>query len=130
MPEATSGYRDSIGNRMVTSTMETASTLDQATLDALRASVASVLAEQCGSTKLHANIDGKNTLDKTFWAKPSAWLAGILNSRATRGSLACVPKVLPSSMSNWGGNLLGADNRRPRGPQAIRSRRAMSIRRR
>jgi hypothetical protein len=73
MPEATfSGYgaprAQRTGNRMVTSTMETASTLDQATLDALRESVASVLAEQCGSTELHAFIDGKNALDKMLWA--------------------------------------------------------------
>ncbi len=51
---------------MVTSAMETTSTLDQATLDALRESVASVLAEQCGSTELHAFIDGKNALDKSL----------------------------------------------------------------
>jgi hypothetical protein len=54
---------------MVTSAMETASTLDQATLDALQESVASVLAEQCGSTELHAFIDGKNALDKSLWAQ-------------------------------------------------------------
>lgn len=56
--------------------METASTLDQATLDALRESVAGVLAEQCGSTELHAFIDGKNTLDKALWAQAGSlgWL--------------------------------------------------------
>ncbi len=61
---------------MVTSTMETESTLDRATLDALRESVASVLAEQCGSTELHAFIDGKNALDKTLWAQAGqlGWL--------------------------------------------------------
>ena len=61
---------------MVTSAMETASTLDQATLDALQESVASVLAEQCGSTELHAFIDGKNALDKTLWAQAGqlGWL--------------------------------------------------------
>ena len=61
---------------MVTSTMETASTLDQATLDALRESVAGVLAEQCDSTTLHAFIDTKNTLDKTLWAQAAqlGWL--------------------------------------------------------
>jgi hypothetical protein len=69
MLEAASGCRDSIGTRMVTSAMETASTLDQATLDALRESVASVLAEQCGSTELHAFIDGKNALDKMLWTQ-------------------------------------------------------------
>ncbi|HET7882682.1 MAG TPA: acyl-CoA dehydrogenase family protein, partial [Acetobacteraceae bacterium] len=53
-----------------------ASTLDQATLDALRESVASVLAEQCSSTELHAFIDGKNALDKTLWAQAAqlGWL--------------------------------------------------------
>lgn len=52
------------------------STLDQATLDALRESIASVLAEQCGSTELHAFIDGKNRLDKMLWAEAGqlGWL--------------------------------------------------------
>jgi alkylation response protein AidB-like acyl-CoA dehydrogenase len=61
---------------MVTSAMETASRLDQATLDALRESVAGVLAEQCDSTALHAFIDGKNALDKTLWAQAGqlGWL--------------------------------------------------------
>jgi alkylation response protein AidB-like acyl-CoA dehydrogenase len=61
---------------MVPSTMETASTLDQATLDALRESVAGVLAEQCGSTELHAFIDGKNALDKMLWTQAAqlGWL--------------------------------------------------------
>ena len=56
--------------------METASTLDRATLDALRESVAGVLAEQCGSTELHAFIDGKNALDKMLWAQAGqlGWL--------------------------------------------------------
>jgi alkylation response protein AidB-like acyl-CoA dehydrogenase len=61
---------------MVTSAVETASALDQATLDALRESVAGVLAEQCGSAELHAFIDGKNALDKTLWAQAGhlGWL--------------------------------------------------------
>jgi alkylation response protein AidB-like acyl-CoA dehydrogenase len=61
---------------MVTTAMETASTLDQATLDALRESVAGVLAKQCGSTELHAFIDGKNALDKMLWAEAGqlGWL--------------------------------------------------------
>jgi alkylation response protein AidB-like acyl-CoA dehydrogenase len=56
--------------------MEMASTPDQATLDALRESVASVLTEQCSSTELHAFIDGKNALDKTLWAQAAqlGWL--------------------------------------------------------
>ena len=54
---------------MVTSAMEIASALDQATLDALRENVVSVLAKQCGSTELHAFIDGKNALDKMLWAQ-------------------------------------------------------------
>jgi alkylation response protein AidB-like acyl-CoA dehydrogenase len=61
---------------MVISATETASTLDQATLDALRESVAGVLAEQCGSTELHAFIEGKNALDKLLWAQAGqlGWL--------------------------------------------------------
>jgi alkylation response protein AidB-like acyl-CoA dehydrogenase len=61
---------------MVTSAIETAGALDQAMLDALRESVASVLAEQCGSSELHAFIDGKNALDKTLWAQAGqlGWL--------------------------------------------------------
>ena len=56
--------------------MDTASTLDRATLDALRESIAAVLAEQCGSTELHAFIDSKNALDKTLWAQAGqlGWL--------------------------------------------------------
>ena len=61
---------------MATSAMETSGALDQATLDALRESVAGVLAEQCGSTELHAFIDGKNALDKTLWTQAGSlgWL--------------------------------------------------------
>lgn len=61
---------------MVTSVMETANTLDQATLDALRESVASVLAERCGSADLHAFIDGKNALAQALWdeAGKLGWL--------------------------------------------------------
>jgi alkylation response protein AidB-like acyl-CoA dehydrogenase len=56
--------------------METASTLDQGTLDALRESVASVLAEQCSGARLHAFIDGNTALDKTLWAQAAqlGWL--------------------------------------------------------
>jgi alkylation response protein AidB-like acyl-CoA dehydrogenase len=61
---------------MAAAAMETASTPDQETLSALRESVASVLAEQCGSTEVHAFIDGKNALDKTLWAQAASlgWL--------------------------------------------------------
>ena len=61
---------------MVTSAMETTSTVDQSTLDALRESVASVLAELCGSAELHAFIDGKVALDKMLWAQAAklGWL--------------------------------------------------------
>ena len=61
---------------MMTAAIETASTLDQATLDALRESVGSVLAEQCDSTTLHAFLDGKNALAKTLWAQAGqlGWL--------------------------------------------------------
>jgi alkylation response protein AidB-like acyl-CoA dehydrogenase len=61
---------------MVTSVTEAAGAADQATLDALRESVAAVLAEQCGSTALHAFIDGKNELDRDLWAQAGSlgWL--------------------------------------------------------
>ncbi len=61
---------------MVTSAIETTSTPDQATLDALRESVANVLTEQCDSTELHAFVDGKNALDKILWAQAGqlGWL--------------------------------------------------------
>jgi alkylation response protein AidB-like acyl-CoA dehydrogenase len=61
---------------MVISSTETANTLDQATFDALQESIAGVLAEQCGSTELHAFIDGKNSLDKTLWTQAGqlGWL--------------------------------------------------------
>src|SRR6201995_6103061 len=76
MPEATSGCRGCTRTRIVRSTMETAVPQDQATLDALRESVAGVLAKQCGSTELHAFIDCKNALDKMLWAQAGrlGWL--------------------------------------------------------
>jgi alkylation response protein AidB-like acyl-CoA dehydrogenase len=60
----------------VTSETDAASTPDQATLDASRESVASVSAEQCGSTELHAFIDGKTALNKAVWAQAASlrWL--------------------------------------------------------
>lgn len=50
--------------------------LDQATLDALRESVAGVLAEQCDSTALHAFIDGKTALERELWTQAASlgWL--------------------------------------------------------
>jgi alkylation response protein AidB-like acyl-CoA dehydrogenase len=56
--------------------METVGALDRATLDALREGMASVLAEQCGSTDLHAFIDGKTGLERTLWAQAGSlgWL--------------------------------------------------------
>jgi alkylation response protein AidB-like acyl-CoA dehydrogenase len=50
--------------------------MDQATLDALRESVAGVLAEQCDSTALHAFIDGKTALDRDLWTQAASlgWL--------------------------------------------------------
>ena len=50
--------------------------IDQSTLDALRESVAGVLAEQCDSTALHAFIDGKTALDRDLWTQAAAlgWL--------------------------------------------------------
>jgi len=61
---------------MPTSVIDTAGPLDQATLDALREGVAGVLAEQSGSTDLHAFIDGKNSLDRALWAQAASlgWL--------------------------------------------------------
>jgi len=61
---------------MVASAIETASIPDQATLDALRESVAGVLTEQCGSTELHGFIDGKYKLDQALWDQAAAlgWL--------------------------------------------------------
>ena len=57
-------------------TIETASLLDQETLDALREGVAGVLAEQSGSSAVHAFIDGKNSLDRELWGKAASlgWL--------------------------------------------------------
>jgi alkylation response protein AidB-like acyl-CoA dehydrogenase len=61
---------------MGTTASETADALDQATLDALRESVAGVLAEQSGGTAVHAFIDGKNSLDRELWSRAAAlgWL--------------------------------------------------------
>ena len=61
---------------MATTAIETAAPLDQATLDALRESVAGVLAEQSGSTAVHAFIDGKNSLDRELWSQAASlgWL--------------------------------------------------------
>lgn len=61
---------------MAAATIETAGAPDQATLDALRESVAGVLAEQCASTHVHAFIDGKTPLDRDLWSQAAAlgWL--------------------------------------------------------
>jgi alkylation response protein AidB-like acyl-CoA dehydrogenase len=61
---------------MATTATETAGALDQATLDALREGVAGVLAEQSGSTAVHAFIDGKNALDRELWSQAASlgWL--------------------------------------------------------
>jgi alkylation response protein AidB-like acyl-CoA dehydrogenase len=61
---------------MATTAIETAGALDQATLDAMREGVAGVLAEQCGSTAVHAFIDGKNSLDRELWSQAASlgWL--------------------------------------------------------
>lgn len=50
--------------------------IDQATLDALRESVAGVLAKQCDSSALHAFIDGKTALDEALWRQAASlgWL--------------------------------------------------------
>lgn len=57
---------------MATVTIEPTDSADQATLDALREGVAGVLAEQSGSTALHAFIDGKNSLDRELWAQAAS----------------------------------------------------------
>ncbi|MDH4351513.1 MAG: acyl-CoA dehydrogenase family protein, partial [Gemmatimonadota bacterium] len=56
--------------------MTIATEMDPATLDALRESVAGVLAEQCDSTALHAFIDGKTVLDRDLWNQAASlgWL--------------------------------------------------------
>ena len=61
---------------MATTVIEQAVSADQATLDALRESVAGVLAEQSGSTAVHAFIDGKNSLDRDLWSQAASlgWL--------------------------------------------------------
>jgi alkylation response protein AidB-like acyl-CoA dehydrogenase len=57
-------------------TIETTSSLDQETLDALREGVAGVLAEQSGSLAVHAFIDGKSSLDRDLWSQAASlgWL--------------------------------------------------------
>jgi alkylation response protein AidB-like acyl-CoA dehydrogenase len=64
------------GDGIIMTASEAAASLDQATLDALRESVAGVLAEQSGGTQVHAFIDGKNTLDRDLWAQAASlgWL--------------------------------------------------------
>jgi alkylation response protein AidB-like acyl-CoA dehydrogenase len=61
---------------MATKAIETAGSLDQATLDALREGVAGVLAEQSSSTAVHAFIDGKRPLDRELWSHAASlgWL--------------------------------------------------------
>jgi alkylation response protein AidB-like acyl-CoA dehydrogenase len=61
---------------MAATVIETAGSLDQATLDALREGVAGVLAEQSGSTEVHAFIDGKSSLDRDLWSQAATlgWL--------------------------------------------------------
>jgi hypothetical protein len=51
-------------------------TVGRTALDALREGVASVLAEQSGSTALHAFIDGKRALDRELWQQATVlgWL--------------------------------------------------------
>jgi len=61
---------------MATKAIETAGSLDQETLDALREGIAAVLAEQSSSTAVHAFIDGKNSLDRELWSQ-AASLGGL-----------------------------------------------------
>jgi alkylation response protein AidB-like acyl-CoA dehydrogenase len=61
---------------MVATAAETTGAFDEATLEALRDSVAGVLAEQCGSAQLHAFVDGKSALDRELWGRAGSlgWL--------------------------------------------------------
>jgi alkylation response protein AidB-like acyl-CoA dehydrogenase len=61
---------------MATKVSETAGSLDQATLEALRDGVAGVLAEQNSSSAVHAFIDGKRPLDRELWSQAASlgWL--------------------------------------------------------
>jgi alkylation response protein AidB-like acyl-CoA dehydrogenase len=61
---------------MATEPIETAASLDQATLTALREGVAGVLAEQSSSTAVHAFVDGKRALDRDLWSHAASlgWL--------------------------------------------------------
>jgi alkylation response protein AidB-like acyl-CoA dehydrogenase len=60
----------------MTTAIDTQGALDQETLDALRESVAAVLAEHCGSTEVHAFIDGNTPLDRALWTHAASlgWL--------------------------------------------------------
>ena len=57
--------------------LDAPASFDQADLEALRESIVSVLADECGSLAVHAFIDGKNSLDKTLWRQGAelGWLA-------------------------------------------------------
>ena len=57
---------------MAAQMMETSGSPDAATLDAARDGVAGVLREQCGSTAVHAFIDGKQALDRALWSQAAA----------------------------------------------------------
>lgn len=61
---------------MATTEIETAGSVDQETLDALREGVAGVLAEQSSTLAVHAFIDGKNSLDRDLWSQAASlgWL--------------------------------------------------------
>ena len=61
---------------MATKAIETAGSLDQATLDALREGIAAVLVEQSSSAAVHAFIDGENSLDRELWSQAASlgWL--------------------------------------------------------
>ena len=57
---------------MATKAIETAGSLDQATLDALREGIAAVLVEQSSSAAVHAFIDGENSLDRELWSQAAS----------------------------------------------------------
>ena len=81
---------------MATKAIETAGSLDQATLDALREGIAAVLAEQSGSTAVHAFIDGKNSLDRELWSQAASlgWLGFGIPEQY--GGLGLGPTASPS----------------------------------
>ena len=76
----------------MTSATEIGGAPDQETLDALRESVAGVLDERCGSTALHAFVDGKNELNRELWGQAGSlgWLGFGIPERFGGVGLGCL----------------------------------------